>query len=77
MFVIARAGTKCPMEGNPRKYITDNQTVEVPDTAYYRRLVTDGSLITAKTSSTQRPDDSMTHRPDDSTTHRPDDSSTQ
>jgi hypothetical protein len=32
------------MENNPREYITDAEPVEVPDTAYYRRLVADGSL---------------------------------
>jgi len=33
------------MEGRPREYITDTAAAEVPDTAYYRRLLADGSLI--------------------------------
>jgi hypothetical protein len=45
MKVIAKEGTKCPMEGAPRKYITDKEAVDVPVTAYYQRLVNDGSLI--------------------------------
>ncbi len=45
MKVIAAKGTRCPKEGNPREYITDDNTVDVPDTAYYKRLVKDGSLI--------------------------------
>lgn len=45
MQVIAAAGTRCPKEGKPREYITDQQPVTVPDTSYYRRMVADGSLI--------------------------------
>lgn len=45
MKVIAAKGTRCPMENSPRQYITDNEPVDVPDSAFYRRLVTDGSLI--------------------------------
>jgi hypothetical protein len=44
MKVIAAPGTRCPKEGKPREYITDSEAVDVPDTAYYRRLVRDGSL---------------------------------
>lgn len=44
MKVIAAPGTQCPMEENPRAYITDKKAVDVPETAYYVRLVTDGSL---------------------------------
>ena len=37
------------MEGDPRAYITDApEGVEVDDTAYYRRLLDDGSLVTAQ-----------------------------
>jgi len=43
--VTAAPGTRCPMEGRPREYITDTAAVEVPDTAYYRRLIADGSLV--------------------------------
>ncbi len=45
MKVIAHKGTKCPKEGKPREYITDEGPTEVPDTAYYMRLVEDGSLL--------------------------------
>lgn len=47
MKVIAAVGTKCPMEGKPRKYITDAVSVDVPESAYYKRLVEDGSLLIA------------------------------
>lgn len=45
MLVKAASGLQCPKEGNPRDYIGDGDPVEVPDTAYYRRLVNDGSLV--------------------------------
>lgn len=45
MKVIAAKGTRCPKEGNPREYITDDVAVDVPETAYYKRLVADGSLV--------------------------------
>jgi len=47
MKVIAAQGLKCPMERNPRQYITDGETVEVPETSYYKRLIADGSLLIA------------------------------
>ncbi len=47
MKVIAAQGMQCPKEGNPREYIADDTAVDVPDTAYYKRLVNDGSLILA------------------------------
>jgi hypothetical protein len=46
MKVKAIPGTRCPKEGNPREYIGDDaKGVDVPDTAYYIRLVGDGSLV--------------------------------
>lgn len=45
MLVKSIQGAQCPKENNPRDYITDTEPVEVPDTTYYRRLVTEGSLI--------------------------------
>jgi hypothetical protein len=48
MTVKAREGTRCPMEGNPRRYITDAAPSAVPDTRYYRRLLRDGSLVPAE-----------------------------
>jgi hypothetical protein len=47
MLVISAPGTRCPKEGKPRSYITDASPVDVPDTAFYRRLVNDGSLLAA------------------------------
>lgn len=44
MKVRAKKGARCPMENAPRTYITDTP-VKVPKTAYYRRLVNDGSLV--------------------------------
>jgi hypothetical protein len=44
MKVIAPPGRKCPMEGKPRDFITDETPVEVPGTGYYLRLIADGSL---------------------------------
>jgi len=43
--VMAKPGRRCPMEGKPRQYITDETPVEVPESAYYRRLIEDGSLV--------------------------------
>lgn len=48
MNVKATPGTQCPMEGRPRTYIGDAETVTVPDSAYYRRLLDDGSLVLDK-----------------------------
>ena len=45
MHVKAAQGLKVPMENKPRKYITETDAVEVPGTAYYTRLINDGSLI--------------------------------
>lgn len=45
--VTAAPGTRCPMEGRPREYITDSAAAGVPDTTYYRRLLADGSLVKA------------------------------
>ncbi|TAN61365.1 hypothetical protein EPN18_06855 [bacterium] len=44
MKVVAKKGTRCPMEGKPRNYITDTEPFEAPDTSYYLRLIADGSL---------------------------------
>lgn len=48
MIVKAAPGLACPKEENPRDYITDTEPVTVPDSAYYRRLVFDGSLVTVE-----------------------------
>lgn len=44
MLVKAAPGVKVPMEGMPRRYI-EQTPVEVPDTPYYRRRITDGDLV--------------------------------
>jgi len=49
MKVMASPGLKCPQENKPRAYITDDPSgVDVEATAYYRRLVDDGSLVEIK-----------------------------
>ena len=45
MIVMAAPGLLCPMEENARQYIDDANPVNVPDSAYYLRLISDGSLI--------------------------------
>lgn len=45
MQVTAAADLRCPMENNPHQYINDKDAETVPDSAYYRRLVDDGSLV--------------------------------
>ena len=45
MLIVSKKGTRCPKENKPRQYILEDQPQEVPDTAYYRRLVAEGSLI--------------------------------
>jgi len=47
MLVKAKQGTKCPKEGKPREYIDENGA-DVPASAYYNRLVRDGSLVSAE-----------------------------
>jgi hypothetical protein len=46
VLVKAAPGLKCPQADRPREYITDSEPAEVPDSAYYLRLVADGSLVT-------------------------------
>lgn len=45
MLVKPAPGLKVPVEGRPKGYITGPDPVKVPDTAYYLRLVADGSLV--------------------------------
>lgn len=47
MFVKAAPGLRCPKEHAPREYV-GAAAEEVPDTAYYRRLVRDGSLLVSR-----------------------------
>lgn len=55
MKVMAKPGTQCPKEGKPREYIIDSVAEEVPETAYYKRLVDDGSLVIPPESTTPTP----------------------
>lgn len=43
--VKAVSGVRVPMEGMPRRHITDAAPVAVPDAAYYRRRIADGDLV--------------------------------
>ena len=47
MRVKAAPGIQVPKEGKPREFITDDEAVEVPNSAYYLRIMTDGDLIDA------------------------------
>lgn len=42
--VKAAPGVEVPLEGAPRRYITDKAAVHVDDSAYYRRRIADGDL---------------------------------
>jgi hypothetical protein len=46
MKVMAQPGMTCPTEHNAKMRITD-KPVDVPDTIYYRRLISEGSLLIA------------------------------
>lgn len=48
MLVKAAPGLKVPMEEKPRDYITDTKSVDVPESAYYLRRITDGDLVTVE-----------------------------
>lgn len=52
MLVIAKAGIKVPHEFKPRTYITDAQSVDMPESAYYHRRIADGDLILADQAAT-------------------------
>lgn len=45
MKVKAAPGIQVPKEDKPREFITDAEAVEVPNSAYYLRIVADGDLI--------------------------------
>ncbi|MGC0153278.1 DUF2635 domain-containing protein [Chromobacterium vaccinii] len=44
MKVIAAPGVQVPLEGQPRRYISDSVAVDVPDTPYYRLRLRDQDL---------------------------------
>jgi hypothetical protein len=54
MLVKAAPGSRCPKEGKPREFITDGNAVEVADSAFYRRLIADGSLVEEKVPGTRK-----------------------
>lgn len=43
--VKAAPDVKVPMEGAARRYITDSEPVDVPESAYYLRRLDDGDLV--------------------------------
>lgn len=43
--VKAAPGLRVPMEGMPRRYITDAALAVVPDSAFYRRRIADSDLL--------------------------------
>lgn len=45
MSVIAAPGHRVPMEDNPLQYIEEDESVEVPDTSYYRRRLAAKELL--------------------------------
>jgi hypothetical protein len=45
LTVTAAPGLRVPLEGAPRRAITDAAPVTVPDSAYYRRRLADGDLV--------------------------------
>ena len=56
MKVCAAPGLQCPKEGKPKEHIDDNpEGVEVADSSYYRRLVSDGSLLEVKPAAESAP----------------------
>jgi hypothetical protein len=54
MLVQSVSGSRCPKEGKPREYITDQTPEDVPDSAYYLRLVADGSLVLLEAKASDR-----------------------
>lgn len=45
ILVKAAPGVEVPLDGAPRRYITDKTAVLVEDSAYYRRRLMDGDLV--------------------------------
>ncbi|KLU15430.1 DUF2635 domain-containing protein [Xenorhabdus griffiniae] len=44
LMVTAATGLRVPLENQSRRYI-ESEPVTVPDSAYYRRLITTGDLV--------------------------------
>jgi hypothetical protein len=49
--VRAKKGRTCPRHQSGLEPITDSRTVSVPDSAFYRGLVRDGSLVVQQSQS--------------------------
>ncbi len=55
MLVKAAPGLRLPKEGKPRQYITETDTVVVPETAYYLRALASGDLLPATAAKAKAP----------------------
>lgn len=45
MKVKAKPGVLVPREENPRRYVSDSETLDVAESAYYLRRISDGDLL--------------------------------
>lgn len=59
MNVKAAKGLRVPKEDNPARYIDDQTFVDVPDSAYYRRLIQAGDLQSKPASRKGRTDNTV------------------
>ncbi|HDW3554124.1 TPA: hypothetical protein RMN47_000305 [Escherichia coli] len=59
MKVKAATGLRVPKEDNPARYIDDQTFVDVPDSAYYRRLLQSGDLQSKPASRKGRTDNTV------------------
>jgi len=48
MHVVAAPGHRVPMESDPYIHIDPAESVDVPDTSYYRRRIAAGELLPGK-----------------------------
>ena len=56
MKVKAAPGIHVPKEDKPREFITETEAVELPNSAYYLRLLADGDLLPADAANVGRSD---------------------
>lgn len=45
MKVKANTGVLVPREDNPRRYVSDTEALDVPESTYYLRRIADGDLL--------------------------------
>ncbi|WP_405424316.1 DUF2635 domain-containing protein [Pantoea stewartii] len=45
MKVKANTGVLVPREDNPRRYVSDTEALDVPESSYYLRRIADGDLL--------------------------------